>query len=177
MTVDFKSTVSKTPRLQAGVVSVDIPIAMLRAFREVDFYESYSPGGTRRFKGSGNHFIKWLLDARKWDAFDLLSKKIEKDWNRGRGYRSRLSGVQKVMDDRRQSAKADELIAQIRAGEFKLNPNKWERGITPFLRRERFTLRDGCRGGRWVEAVGIGNFFGHNGPHWRRVLAEAEKIC
>lgn len=159
-----------------GVVMADIPVTMLRSFREVDFYEGYSPGGTRKFKGSGNHFIKWLLGTRKWDAIDPLSKKIQKDWNKGSGYRSRLPGVQKVMDDRYQAAKEDELIARIRAGEFVLNPDKWERDREPFLYREVVTLRDGCRGWRWTGAVGIGNFCGYSGPHWKRVIEAAEAL-
>lgn len=40
-------------------------IAPLRAAKRVEYVASYYPGGTRKFSGSGAHFIKWALMRRE----------------------------------------------------------------------------------------------------------------
>jgi hypothetical protein len=63
-----------------------VELATLRTARVVEYCASYYPGGTREFKGSGAHFIKWAL--RKGEAVDKNGNHPPKE-GRGISPRSR----------------------------------------------------------------------------------------
>lgn len=134
-----------------GTVVAEVSIDTLLAAREVKFSEWHDPGGSREFKGSGRHFVKWFL--RKGYSEDPLR------FPRCRRYSgqrvsdlARLAGPRETLTARENRAFADEIIARIQTGEL-----TWD--------GRYFCDRSG------VQQASLGNFCGHSGPEWRRVLA------
>lgn len=147
-----------------GYMAADVPVEeILNA--SVEFVCWASPGGDRSFKGGGRHFVKWL--TRCYPGRDPLAALVSPTWKE-----ARLPKTAAALKDRRQAREAERLLAEIAAGKLRLDPAPCSWGPT-LMRKETFRLPDGCRGGRWVPAIGAGNPFFNSGPHWSRVIAAA----
>lgn len=136
-----------------GKVLAEVPIDTLLAAKEVKFSEWYSPGGSRDFKGSGRHFIKWVLRLRRYRMDDPLRYPRTRRYSGQRvSDLARLARPRAILNARENRAFADAVINRIQAGEL-----TWD--------GHYFVDRAG------VQQVSIGNFCAHSGPEWKRILA------
>jgi len=124
-----------------GQLYADIPVTTLLAAKQVSFHESYTPGGSRTFSGSGRHFIKWYLGCQKAAPTPSLHTRL----------------AQHRYNKRKQES--DRLIAQAKET-GRLVKRTTITGATQWLKKATVTLPDGCKGYKMIPVdlheVGLG---------------------